>query len=214
MADTLPRLRQNLDFMPSPDPSRPGLIIRDPYHYSDAMLIVPTTLIPALDCFDGEHTSLDLRSDLVRLTGQIQVSEIEKQLHDALDQAGFFDNETYRVLRAAREAEFASQPARASIFAGAAYPQEPYELSTLMQQRIGAANGASSTIAIAAPHVSPDGDGTPTAPRTKLCLRRNPPKTSYLSFSAHRTTAPPTISGSRASLSLLPMAKRRPRYRW
>ena len=147
----------NLEFMPSPDPARPGLIIRDPYHYSDAMLIVPMPLVPALDCFDGEHTSLDLRSDLVRLTGQIQVGEIERNLHDSLDQAGFFENETSRRMRAGKEAEFANDAVRPAIFAGTAYPEQPDDLSTLMRERVGAAQGTSRTIAIAAPHASPDG---------------------------------------------------------
>jgi AmmeMemoRadiSam system protein B len=147
----------NLDFMPSPDPERPGLVIRDPYHYSDATLMVPMPLVPALDCFDGEHTSLDLRSDLVRLTGRIQVSDIERNLHDSLDQAGFFENETSLRMRREKEAEFAGDSVRPAIFAGTAYPDQPDELSELMRQRIGGAQGEASTVAIAAPHATPDG---------------------------------------------------------
>ena len=80
MSDVLPRLRFNLDFVPSPDPERPGLFIRDPYHYSDATLLVPPPLVQALECFDGQQSTLDLRSELVRITGEIQVGEIEKHL--------------------------------------------------------------------------------------------------------------------------------------
>ena len=143
--------------MPSPDPARPGLIIRDPYHYSDATLVVPMPLVPALDCFDGEHTSLDLRSDLVRLTGRIQVGDIERNLHDSLDQAGFFENETARRMRAEKEAEFERDPVRPAIFAGTAYPEERTELSELMQERVGPAQGDGNMVAVAAPHASPDG---------------------------------------------------------
>jgi hypothetical protein len=48
--------------VPSPVPDRPGLFIRDPYRYSDAVLIVPPPLIECLRCFDGRQTDLDLRA--------------------------------------------------------------------------------------------------------------------------------------------------------
>jgi MEMO1 family protein len=154
--ENLPRLRYNLDFMPSSDPARPGLVIRDPYHYSDSVLVVPSILIPTLDCFDGMQTELDLRSELVRLTGQIQVGEIERNLFGSLDEAGFLENENYRRMRASRESDFAAQPLREAIFAGASYPEQPSALSEVMCARIGAAQGAPSTVAVAAPHASPD----------------------------------------------------------
>ena len=40
--------------MPSPSPEHPGLFIRDPYHFSDAMLVIPPPLIECLRCFDGD----------------------------------------------------------------------------------------------------------------------------------------------------------------
>src|SRR5271165_3222752 len=143
--------------MPSPDSTRPGLLIRDPYHYSDSTLLIPPILVECLECFDGVQTELDLRSELVRLTGEIQVGDIERQLFEALDQAGFLENDTYRSLRAAREAEFAAETVREAIFAGNAYPDDGAELAELMTQRIGAAQGSDAVLAVAAPHASPAG---------------------------------------------------------
>jgi MEMO1 family protein len=157
VSDALPRLRFNLDFMPSPDPERPGLYIRDPYHYSDSTLLIPPPLVQALECFDGSQSTLDLRSELVRITGEIQVGEIEKHLYDSLDDAGFLENDTYKALKAKRESEFAFEPTRAPIFAGSAYPAEKVELSNLLTGRIGDSNGTASSVGIAAPHASPDG---------------------------------------------------------
>src|SRR5580700_6345630 len=71
MSKLLPRLRTNLDFMPSPVPDRPGLLIRDSYRYSDATLIIPPGLTECLRCFDGQTTELELRADLVRITGDL-----------------------------------------------------------------------------------------------------------------------------------------------
>ncbi len=157
MSAVLPRIRFNLDFLPSADPARPGLFIRDPYHYSDATLLVPPALVQVLECFDGKQSTLDLRSELVRITGDIQVGDLEKHLFDALDKAGFLENDTYRELKAKREADFASELKREAILAGSAYPNEAPKLAELLTQRIGGSQGASSTIGIAAPHASPDG---------------------------------------------------------
>src|SRR5438067_4856824 len=137
----LPRLRFNLDFMPSPDPARPGLFIRDPYHYSDATLLVPPILVQALQCFDGTQSTLDLRSELVRLTGEIQVGPIEKNLFDSLSEAGFLENDTYRELKARREAEFAAEPTREAAFAGSAYPADISNLTALLTSRLGSPLG-------------------------------------------------------------------------
>lgn len=161
MSEVLPRLRFNLDFSPSPDPSRPGLFIRDPYHYSDATLLVPPPLVQALECFDGRQSTLDLRAELVRITGEIQIGELEKHLFDSLNDAGFLENDRYRELKAKREAEFAEESMREAAFAGSAYPEDPVRLADLLTGRVGKSAGSRSTVAIAAPHASPDG-GWPT----------------------------------------------------
>lgn len=157
MSEVLPRLRFNLDFMASPDPARPGLVIRDPYHYTNATLIVPPPLVQALECFDGQQSTLDLRSELVRITGEIQVGDLEKHLFDSLNDAGFLENDHYRALKAKREAEFADEPVREAIFAGSAYPDDVDGLSDVLTRRVGRSEGASNTVAVAAPHASPDG---------------------------------------------------------
>jgi len=156
--DVLPRLRFNLDFLPSPDPRKPGLYIRDPYGYSDATLLVPPPLVPALECFDGAQSAIHLRAELVRITGEIQVSHLETHLYDSLNEAGFLENDRYRELKAEREARFAGEGIRLPNFAGAAYPADRVSLSDLMLSRVGRSQAANSeTVAIAAPHASPDG---------------------------------------------------------
>jgi MEMO1 family protein len=157
----LPRLRMNLDFMPSPAPDRPGLFIRDPYHYSDAALIVPPLLVECLQCFDGGHSDLDLRMQLTQLTGDLQVSELAQHLLDTLSQAGFLDDANYARMREQREREFAESPKRAAAHAGAAYPDNAEALRGTMERYLdGAARGPVANgklMGIAAPHVSPEG---------------------------------------------------------
>jgi hypothetical protein len=74
----------SLDFMPSPSPEHPGLFIRDPYHFTDAMLVIPPPLIECLRCFDGEHNELDLREALVRVTGELDVTHLHQHLIETL----------------------------------------------------------------------------------------------------------------------------------
>ncbi|MDQ2843862.1 MAG: AmmeMemoRadiSam system protein B, partial [Acidobacteriota bacterium] len=157
MPDVLPRLRFNLDFLPSPDPKKPGLYIRDPYGYSDSTLLVPPPLVQALECFDGLQSAVDLRAELVRITGEIQVGDLEKHLFESLSQAGFLENDRYRELKAEREMSFAADTVRIPQFAGAAYPADGPHLASLLLSRVGRAEGDQETVAIAAPHASPDG---------------------------------------------------------
>src|SRR3954471_9222499 len=124
MSKLMPRLRTNLDFMPSPVPDRPGLLIRDSYRYSDVTLVVPPELVECLRCFDGETTELELRADLVRITGDLQVGELQANLVEALSSSGFLENEIYDRLRETRQREFAEEPKRQPSHAGSAYPEE------------------------------------------------------------------------------------------
>src|SRR3954453_19020207 len=125
MSQLLPRLRMNLDFMPSPVEDRPGLLIRDSQGYSDAVLIVPPPLVACLEMFDGQRTDLDLRELLVRMTGELDVSPVQDQLKNALSSAGFLHDEHYLALKEACEAEFASAAVRLSGHAGTGYPDDP-----------------------------------------------------------------------------------------
>lgn len=160
MSNQLPRLRLSLDFMPSPDPANPGLLIRDPYRFSDSMLLIPPQLVACLACFDGEQTTLDLRASLVRITGEIQVGEIEKNLYEALSAAGFLEDDHFAQMREARIQEFAAAPKREASHAGSAYPLDAAEARKALCEFMDGASppaAADSLAGIAAPHVSPFG---------------------------------------------------------
>jgi AmmeMemoRadiSam system protein B len=162
MAETLPRLRSDLDFMPSPVEDRPGLLIRDSMGYSDSVLIIPPVLVECLSFFDGEKTSLDLRQNLVSLTGELQVGELEANLVSALTRSGFLEEETFARLREASHRAFAESPVREPSHAGTAYPSDPAGLRSTMNGWMGQNippddQKAGTLTGIAAPHVSPEG---------------------------------------------------------
>jgi AmmeMemoRadiSam system protein B len=160
LAQTIPRLRLNLDFMPSPSPDHPGLFIRDPYKYSDAMLIIPPVLVECLECFDGTKTESDLRAYLVRLTNDLQVGEILNYLVETLSSAGFLEDETFEQMRAERQKAFREAPVREPAHAGTAYPEDAPGLRETMTRYMADGpkpNRRDRLFAIAAPHVSPEG---------------------------------------------------------
>jgi AmmeMemoRadiSam system protein B len=161
----LPRLRADLDFTVSPVTDQPGLLIRDSFRYSDSMLIIPPPLINLLNFFDGTSTGLDLQAELARSLGIAESDGVALQLIEALSNAGFLVDETYAKLKEARHLAFAGSPVREPAHAGSAYPAELGPLQSLIQKYLGSTDSApaktdsapDSVIAIAAPHISPEG---------------------------------------------------------
>jgi AmmeMemoRadiSam system protein B len=154
-----------LDFMPSPSPEHPGLFIRDPYHYTDAMLVIPPPLVECLRCFDGEHNELDLREALVRITGELDVTRLHQHLIETLSAAGFLEDDAFAAMEREAKRQFAEGTVREPAHAGVAYPEDVDEMRTQMDEWMsgplaqeGARAGADGNlIGIAAPHVSPSG---------------------------------------------------------
>jgi len=179
MAAPLPRLRADLDIMPSPLPEQPGLIIRDPFRFSEVTLLIPPLLARCLGCFDGEHDAGDLSATLARLSGKVAVGDAARRLVSSLHDAGFLDDDRFAELRGAREQEFAARAERASAHAGSGYPSEIPALNETLRgyfdgktprakangKTIGKTTGKTNAkakagnglIGIAAPHVSPEG---------------------------------------------------------
>ncbi|MGC2399399.1 MAG: AmmeMemoRadiSam system protein B [Acidobacteriaceae bacterium] len=153
----LPRLRTDIDVMVSPVAGRPGLLIRDSFRFSDAVLIIPPLLIPGLRLFDGTRTYHDLEETLARSAGP-ELAAAAGHLVETLSKSGFLQDENYRGLKQRRLAEFQKAPVRAPAHAGTAYPDQLEPLRTVMQGYLdGAAPTRSGVIGIAAPHVSPPG---------------------------------------------------------
>jgi MEMO1 family protein len=155
----LARLRPNLDFMPSPVPDKPGLLIRDPFHFSDSALIIPEVLVESLTYFDGVHEPNDLREYVVRLTGELDVGGLIQHLIDTLSGAGFLEDDNFLRRKMEAERSFASASIRQPVHAGTGYPDDPIELASTLREYLNGNNpaGIRKIRAIAAPHVSPFG---------------------------------------------------------
>jgi AmmeMemoRadiSam system protein B len=167
MAPPLPRLRGDLDIMPSPLREQPGLLIRDPFRFSEATLVVPPLLARCLACFDGEQSELDLRAALGRLTGRADVGRAAQHLITALRDAGFLQDEVFDRLRAERERAFVGAATREPAHAGSGYPATALALTRTLDGYLDQAPDAparaprkrkpAELLGVAAPHVSPEG---------------------------------------------------------
>lgn len=156
----LPRLRADLDVMPSPSPEHPGLLLRDPYRYSEAMLVIPPALVPALVGLDGERTERELTEFLSQQLGADVPAEFLTHLVSTLRANGFLETEEFFEMRETRHAEFRSLMERPAVHAGSAYSERPEELRGEFDGYFRSAPARLSgdgLIGVAAPHVSPFG---------------------------------------------------------
>ena len=95
----LAALRPNLDLVPSPLPDRPGLLVRDPFRYAEAMIVIPSALVPCLAFFNGRYVEGEVSEALQRLTGDARVGEDLGHLARVLSEGGFLDDENFGRLR-------------------------------------------------------------------------------------------------------------------
>jgi len=162
VSDVLAALRHDLDLLPSPVPDRPGLLIRDPFRYSDVVLIIPPPIVPCLAFFNGRYGEAEVRAALTGLTEDERVGEFLGHLRQTLSEAGFLQDEAFERVRDERRRLFAGAARRDAVHAGSAYPAAADPLrETLSGYMNGttraSAAGAPGVIGIAAPHVSPEG---------------------------------------------------------
>jgi MEMO1 family protein len=154
-------LRPDLEIVPSPVPERPGLLLRDPFLYAEAMIIVPASLVPCLLLFDGPHDLAELTALLLEITGDPASSDLAEELHKALGGSGFLADETLPARRAENHRAFADAPRREARHAGSGYPDEPRALAEALdgylQKAPAGAGPRPDLVGIAAPHVSPWG---------------------------------------------------------
>ncbi|MBO0863288.1 MAG: AmmeMemoRadiSam system protein B [Chloracidobacterium sp.] len=159
MNKQLPRLRRGLDIFPSPVTDRPGLLFRDPFRYTNEILIIPPLLVSALNFFDGESTTLDAQAYTSKLAGQLIPGEIIEAMVGALRENGFLETEEFERLRDARHTAFAAALERSPAHSGSGYPDKAEELRKQLDEYLRDNHNPApdSIIGLAAPHVSPWG---------------------------------------------------------
>ena len=160
--DPLPRLRMNLDFMPSPVArSIPGCSSATRTSSPTPCWSFRRCWWSACRCFDGEQTDLDLRAALVRVTGRLDVAETRAASDRDAQQRGVPGRRDFRA-RCSRSGAASSRRARSANrrMRVRRIPRSPTSCarpwrSTWPARRRADADG--DLVGIAAPHVSPEG---------------------------------------------------------
>jgi AmmeMemoRadiSam system protein B len=155
----LPRLRTDIDVMPSPVPDRPGLLMRDPFGYTETVLILPPPWVAVLSCLDGEHSELDAQELLTRLSGGALVErERVRELVSLLSREGFLETEELSLRKEAKHAAFRTACLREASHVGTAYPDTASGIHERFAEALPEPAGERALpYALAAPHVSPEG---------------------------------------------------------
>lgn len=117
------------------------LLLRDPLMLTDTTLLVPQPMIPALAMCDGTRSPETIRAALALRFGLFLTTERITEFLNVLDDALMLENErSYRARLAAR-LEFEQADYRPPASAGLSYPDDPQQLSALLQGYINALDG-------------------------------------------------------------------------
>jgi AmmeMemoRadiSam system protein B len=154
----LPKLRTDIDVMPSPIRERPGLLLRDPFGYTETVLVLPHPWLALLSCLDGEHSELDAQALLTRLSGgELVGSEKVRELLALLREEGFLETDELQAMKERKHDAFRRASVREASHVGTAYPDTAAGIHERFATEMPPLGKTSLPRAIAAPHVSPEG---------------------------------------------------------
>lgn len=129
-----PLLKHNIEILPAKDQERDMIIIRDSEGIVEKTLIMPAESIVLLQFFNGENSIKDIRSLILKLTGEVisesDIIDFVKQIEDA----GYLEGEKTNRLREKVFSEFKNSSIRKVIHKGLSYPENILELSSFMSK--------------------------------------------------------------------------------
>ncbi len=138
---------------------RPGLLLRDPFGYTETVLVLPHPWLALLSCLDGEHTELDAQALLTRLMGgELVPRERVRELLELLSEEGFLETDELHALEGAKARSvspwrrFAKPPTWVRPI-----PIPPRGSRNALRPRCRLGEDVAPSRALAAPHVSPEG---------------------------------------------------------
>ncbi|MFA7004041.1 MAG: AmmeMemoRadiSam system protein B [Verrucomicrobiia bacterium] len=139
-----PKLRP-IEAFPFEQDGRRMVVLRDPLRWTENSIVVSPTLIPILQRFTGSNTVVDIQAEFARSTGQILPGEALNGVIAKLDEALLLDNERFQQYREQLEREYRESPVRPAAHAGASYPDEPAELTAMLNEHFAAIAGPDGT---------------------------------------------------------------------
>ncbi len=130
--NSCPRLR-SLDIAPTEHEGQEALVLRDPLHLSDAILVVPMGLVPILRLMDGAHTLTEIRQECRTGHNLDFPEENIRDLFSHLEQSHFLDGEGFEAWRRGMVDAYLDAPVRPSFLAGQSYDADPDGLRSQLE---------------------------------------------------------------------------------
>jgi len=130
MSEEKPKLRQDLEVIPSNVRGQRIFIIRDPLGLVDMPIVVGQQAVELLRMLDGSNTVSDIEVAMVRGHGGMLMParEVEKTIKQ-FDSLFLLENERYRKARKTTVDDFLSAEVREPCLAGKSYPADSLKLA-------------------------------------------------------------------------------------
>lgn len=113
---------------------RPVYLLRDASRLTESAVTVSEDILYVLRFFDGRHSPLDIRSEYMRKFGGFLFEEQLDEIVQKLESSLLLEGETFDRHMKGLKDEFARSDARASSHAGTAYPSDPDELTSMLDE--------------------------------------------------------------------------------
>ena len=155
-----PKLRP-IEVLPVQRGKQSAIGLRDPQQIAEQMVTVSTGAILILRCLDGEHSVLDIQTEVARATGEIVPREHLERFIQQLDEALLLESPRFAQFHADLTRRFRESPVREPSHAGRSYPADPQEIAALFDQHFQPPKGPGPDgrrsgpppVAIMAPHI-------------------------------------------------------------
>ena len=129
MKESVPRLRKDIELIPTYYKGARGVLIRDSLGLIKEPIFLKGELLGLVSLIDGESTIRDIQIELMRQkSGDFISSDEVKSLLSELDSVFILDSENYRQQKDRMISEYSLLEVREACHVGRSYPQAPEEL--------------------------------------------------------------------------------------
>ncbi|UCC38236.1 MAG: AmmeMemoRadiSam system protein B [Candidatus Aminicenantes bacterium] len=129
MEESVPKLRKDIELLPTYYQGERGVLVRDPLGLIKEPIFLKGEPVGLMSLIDGKRTIRDIQIELMRQKrGAFVSSDDVKGLLSELDSVFILDSENYRQQKNRIISEYSLLEVRKACHAGRSYPQTPKEL--------------------------------------------------------------------------------------
>ena len=157
MQNRLPKLREDIQFIPTELQGQQVLVVKDPLALFEKVIVLAQEAAVILPLFDGKHTRGDVATLFERVTGQSISNQVVETIVSDLERLVLLQTEQYHHLLAQKESDWKAENTRKPAHAGQAYPIERNSLNEFINQILQRCQTQSKPRpkALVAPHLDP-----------------------------------------------------------